>query len=126
MSYYTIDSYGRNPKEALNFCKLNEIGHKTKFTNKNNLLLKTDVYQIDLSRCIEYRLFPRKLFTYYNCYNLTRDKTKTEIDTINLLDSSLKDLTKIIQIYDNSNNPLCICFKIGTLENGFNRYRFMY
>ena len=116
MSYYTINGYGKNPLEALNFCKLNEIGYKTKFTDKNNLLIKTDVYVIELPKFIKCCLFPKQLFIYYNSYNLNRDKTKTEIDIINLLDSKLKDLTKIIQIYNNSKSHLCLCFKIDTLE----------
>ena len=119
MSFNIIYGKGRNPKEALIYSKVNEIGYGT----KPRFLKKTNV------KYLEYRntntLETLLHLSYFGKCN--RDPSSSEENSRrSLIDYyGVKEFNAIMDIYSNIDSEYTICFKIGT-SNGYNLYKFLY
>ena len=129
MSFYSIQSFGDTFEKALVFCKINEIGYKTKF-KKNSILRKTRVYKIDLHEnfsCNPEKLIT-ELFIYYNSKNLNRDKTHMEINIINKLNNFYGEQTmnEIMNIYENAFEKKYLKFALQIYKTKPTLLKFVY
>ena len=135
--FNSVYSFGENIKEALVFCKVNELYYFNK-NNKNNknkhtndkLQLKTRIFIIEKPPSLKDKKFDSYLFSIcnYNEIQAYRKLTSYEFKALNILQNFYgeDDLNNICEIFKKNEKHMCIGYKICESEDGLNYYKFIY
>ena len=136
--FNSVYSFGENTKEALDFCKLNELYYFNKNKNNKNihnqpndkLQLKTSIFIIEKPPSLKDKKLDAYLFSIcnYNEIQAYRKLTSYEFKALNILQNFYgeDELNNICEIFNKNEKHMCIGYKICKSDHDMNYYKFIY
>lgn len=131
--FNSIYSYGKNIKEALNYCKINELyyyNQKNHDLGSDKLQLKTNIYILDNKSKLEDKLHDKYLYSIINYKTIKKSRklTNYEFKALNIILNIYGEdmLDNIIEIMDKNEKHMCIGYKVKTKSENLNLYKFLY